>query len=84
MSIASEITRINTNIANSYTAVSDKGGILPSVQNSNNLPNAIRSISSDVFWSKEILCLKTDASEWNNNTLICSNGAWSGSTLILT
>ena len=44
MSIASEITRINTNIANSYTAVDNKNGTLPQVQNSANLPSAIDSI----------------------------------------
>lgn len=44
MSIASEITRINTNIANSYTAVDGKGGILPETQNSANLATAINSI----------------------------------------
>lgn len=46
MSIASEITRINTNIANSYTAISNKGGTLPATQNSNNLATAISSIPS--------------------------------------
>lgn len=46
MSIASEITRINTNIANSYTAISNKGGTLPATQNTNNLATAINSIPS--------------------------------------
>ena len=45
MSIVSEITRINNNIANSYTAVSNKGGTLPATQNSSNLATAINSIS---------------------------------------
>ena len=44
MSIASQITRINTNIANSYTAVDGKGGTLPATQNSANLATAINSI----------------------------------------
>lgn len=44
MSIASEITRINTNIANSYTAVDNKNGTLPQTQNSANLATAINSI----------------------------------------
>ena len=44
MSIASEITRINTNIANSYTAVDNKNGTLPATQNSANLASAIDSI----------------------------------------
>ena len=46
MSIASEIKRINTNIANSYTAVENKNGTLPQVQNSANLASAIDSIQS--------------------------------------
>lgn len=34
MSIASEIQRINNNIAAAYTACSDKGAVLPQIQNS--------------------------------------------------
>ena len=45
MSVASEITRINNNIANAYTQVSNKGGTLPQIQNSNNLADAIASIT---------------------------------------
>ena len=46
MSISSEITRINGNIASAYTAVSGKGGTLPTARNSANLPAAIESIPS--------------------------------------
>lgn len=46
MSVQSEITRITGNIANAYTAVSDKGGTLPAVCNSANLTAAIESIPS--------------------------------------
>lgn len=46
MSIASEITRINNNIANAYTSVNNKGGTLPATQNSANLATAITSIPS--------------------------------------
>lgn len=46
MSIASEITRINTNIANAYTQCDNKGGTLPQIQNSTNLANTIASIPS--------------------------------------
>lgn len=45
MSIASQITRINNNIANAYTACSAKGATMPSTQNSANLANCISSIS---------------------------------------
>lgn len=46
MSITSEINRINTNIANAYTSISNKGGTLPETQNSANLADAIDSIST--------------------------------------
>jgi hypothetical protein len=45
MTIASEITRIHTNIANAYTAASGKGATLPAIQNSDNLATCIGSIS---------------------------------------
>lgn len=46
MTIASEITRIKTNIANAYSSASDKGATLPDVRNSDNLASCIDSISS--------------------------------------
>lgn len=46
MSIASEITRINTNIAAAYSACDNKGATMPQTQNSANLANTIGSISS--------------------------------------
>ena len=46
MSIASEIQRINTNIANAYTQANAKGATLPQSQNSANLASTIESISS--------------------------------------
>lgn len=46
MSIASEITRINTNIANAYTACDGKGVTMPQTQNSANLATTISSIPS--------------------------------------
>lgn len=45
MSIASEINRINTNIANAYSKIEEKGGTLPQEQNSSNLASAVNSIS---------------------------------------
>lgn len=44
MSIQSEITRINTNIANAYSAVTAMGGTVPQTQNSANLPDAIATL----------------------------------------
>lgn len=46
MTIASEITRINNNIADAYTAASGKGATLPATQNSANLATCIGSISA--------------------------------------
>lgn len=54
MSVQSEITRINGNIANAYTAVSGKGGTLPSARNSANLPAAIQSIPTGTLIEKNI------------------------------
>lgn len=44
MTIASELTKLNTNLENSYTAVSNKGGEIPQSQNFDNLSTAIDSI----------------------------------------
>lgn len=45
MSIATAITNAQQKVAAAYTAVSNKGGTLPSVRNLSNLPSAITSIS---------------------------------------
>jgi hypothetical protein len=45
MTIASEITRIQSNIAAAYTAASGKGATLPATENSDNLATCIGSIS---------------------------------------
>mgnify|MGYP003289368868 CR=1 FL=1 len=46
MSISSELTKLNTNMQNAYTAVNNKGGTLPASQNMDNLATAIGSIPS--------------------------------------
>lgn len=46
MTIASEIQTLQTNLSNSYSAVSAKGGSLPTTQSFNNLATAISSIPS--------------------------------------
>ena len=46
MTIASEIQTLQTNLSNSYSAVSAKGGTLPATQSFNNLATAISSIPS--------------------------------------
>ena len=45
MTISDEITKLNTNLTDSYTAVSNKGGTLPNSENFDNLPTAINSIT---------------------------------------
>ena len=45
MSVASEITRIKTNINNAYKSAESKGAVLPSDKNSNNLAECISSIT---------------------------------------
>lgn len=52
MTIASEITRINNNIANAYTACNDKGATMPVTQNSANLATCIDSIQTGGTSSK--------------------------------
>ena len=44
MSVASEITKLNTNISNAYDEIAIKSGIIPQNKNTDNLPTAIRSI----------------------------------------
>lgn len=46
MTIASEVTRIKTNIAQAYTALEEKGATIPEVKNSDNLSDAIGSITT--------------------------------------
>lgn len=46
MSIASEITRIQTNITNAYTQCNNKGATMPVTQDSDNLANCISSIQT--------------------------------------
>ena len=45
MTIASEITRIKTNISNAYTALEAKGATIPSEKNSANLANTVDTIT---------------------------------------
>ena len=45
MTIASEINRIKSNIESAYTALTEKGAVLPVTQNSANLADTIASLS---------------------------------------
>lgn len=45
MSIASKLTKLETDISNAYSAINTKGGTIPSNKNTENLATAINSIS---------------------------------------
>jgi hypothetical protein len=45
MSIASKLTKLETDISNAYSAINTKGGTIPSNKNTENLSTAINSIS---------------------------------------
>lgn len=49
MSIQSEINRIKSGVSAAYSAVQDKGGTLPDVQNSANLAAAVQSIPTSII-----------------------------------
>ena len=67
MTIASEITKLNTNLGAAYTAVDSKGGTLPQAQNFDNLATAISSIPSGGDSSS--------ASIFDGNYFVDSNGS---------
>ena len=46
MSVADQINRIKTNIANTYTAAQAKGATMPQTQNSDNLAACVQSITT--------------------------------------
>lgn len=46
MSIASKLTKLETDISNAYDVINTKGGTIPSNKNTENLSTAINSISS--------------------------------------
>lgn len=54
MTIASELTKLQNNLSDSYTAVSNKGGTIPQNQCFDNLPTAINSITTGIIPSGTI------------------------------
>ena len=69
MSIASEITRINNNIAAAYDEAEAKGATMPATENSANLANTVASIptgSSPTLITKQIIENGTYAAEDDN------------------
>lgn len=54
MTVNSEITKLQTNLTNAYTAVSNKQGSLPQDQNFDNLSAAIATITSGAEVEAEV------------------------------
>ena len=73
MSIASEITRINTNISNAYTACNNKGATMPVTQNSENLATTISSISTGISTCITATYTVSTVQSNKNVTLISGN-----------
>lgn len=48
MSIRNEIDRINSNVANTYSALKDMGADIPTEQNTNNLPATVTAVKSSI------------------------------------
>ena len=67
MAIATEINNLKTNISNAYTSIQTKGGTIPTNKNTENLSNAIDSISSG-----------GDVSEYFNSTVKGGNNNLGG------
>lgn len=59
MSVESEILRIQRNIANAYTAVASKGGVVPQQPTSDELPAAVGTIPSNIGISLASLAITT-------------------------
>lgn len=72
MTVASEITRIEGNIAAAYTAASAKGATLPATENSDNLATCIASISGGGGSSVTSDVPLTRVTDDNNNEI----GTW--------
>ena len=90
MSVQSEIDRIEGNIASAYTAVSDKGGTLPTSQNSANLQAAIESIPSGGGETAtfKLIGLASDFdfsyTDGNDNVLYMAAGSYGSATIFTT
>lgn len=54
MSIQSEIDRIEQNIANTYTALSELGADMPTQQNSDNLPGTAESVKAVLYTAQTL------------------------------
>ena len=82
MTIASEITKLNTNLTNSYSAVSNKGGTLPQAQNFDNLATAISSIPSGGGGYSELPSYQIDNGVANRRSGALTGNEFNGVTSI--
>ena len=82
MTVASEISKLGSNLTNAYTAISNKGGTLPASQNYDNLATSINSIESvnsanfiDVFLSSNSEVNGVITLTYNNNSEIITKSS---------
>ena len=75
MTIASEITKLQTNLANCYTSCANKSAIIPTSQNFDNLSATIDSIQTGSFYATLTVTTNNGASVTvNNQTEIATGG----------
>lgn len=66
MSIQGEIDRINQNIANTYSVLSEAGAVAPAAANSDNLPGTAASISAVLYGKAQTLSEEQKEQARNN------------------
>ena len=67
MSIASKIEKLETDITNAYSKIQEKGGTIPAHKNTENLTNAIDSISGGSSTVSSLTELETQCTDAMNN-----------------
>lgn len=82
MTIASEITRINGNIAAAYTAAGNKGATLPATQNSANLATCIGTISGGGGGYSELPNYQVTSGVAQKRTLSLTGNEFAGITSV--
>lgn len=82
MSIATKLTKLETDITNAYNVVVSKGGTLPTDKNTENLPDAINSIQTGGSFSGFQLVNSGTANNTNASTLTIDLGTEPGDMVI--
>lgn len=70
MSIATSLTKLETDITNAYNTINTRGGTIPTDKNTNNLPTAIDSIPSGGPTPITVFSIVNNATYGYNNHLI--------------